>query len=66
MFLCFYGFMYLCFYVSLFPSIQKTFIQKLHHLFASVYVSCIVLLRCVTFSLVVLLLDFLHFGVVCE
>jgi len=40
--LCFYGFMFLFFYVSLFPSIQKPFIQKLHRLFVGVYVSCII------------------------
>jgi len=66
MVLCFYGFMYLCLYLSLFPSIQKAFIQKLHHLFVVVYVSCIILLTCVTFSLVVLLIDVLHSKVVCE
>jgi len=36
--------MVLCFII--FPSIQKTFIQKLHHLFASFYVSCIIFLTC--------------------
>jgi hypothetical protein len=57
--------MALCFYVyvSLFPSIQKLFIQKLLSLFASVYVSCFVLFTCVTFSLVGLLLCFM-FGTV--
>jgi hypothetical protein len=49
MVLCFYGSMLMCFYVSLFPSIQKTFIQKLHGLFASFYVSCIIFLMCQIF-----------------
>ncbi len=44
--------MFLCLYVSLFPSIQKTFIQKLHRLFASFNVSCRMILTCVTFPLV--------------
>ncbi len=52
----FYGSMFMCLYVSLFPSIQKTFIQKLHCHFASFCVSFIILLTCITFSLVVLLL----------
>jgi hypothetical protein len=60
--ICFYDFMFLCFYVSLFPSIQKTFIQKLHRLFASFYVSCFMILTCVTFSLVAFLLFFTFLG----
>jgi hypothetical protein len=39
-FLCILSPMFLCFYVSLISSIQKTFIQKLNHLFVGFYVSC--------------------------
>jgi hypothetical protein len=35
------GLMFLCLYVSLFPSIQKTFIQKLNCLFIALCVSCV-------------------------
>jgi len=52
----------ICFYVSLFLSIQKTFIQKLHRLFASFYVSYLMILTCVTFSLVAFLLFFTFLG----
>ncbi len=42
----FYGLFFvskaLCFYVSLLPSIQKTFIQKLHCFLARFYVSCLI------------------------
>jgi hypothetical protein len=62
MVLYFYGSMLMCFYVSLFPSIQKTFIQKLHCLFAGFYVSCIIFLICVKFSLVIFLLCFTFLG----
>jgi len=52
----FLRYMFLCPYVSLFPSIQKTCIQKFHHLFAGYYVSYFQFLTCVTFSLVLFLL----------
>jgi len=45
----FYGYMFI-------PSIQKTFIQKLNYLFVGFYVLCLLLLTCVTFSLILLLL----------
>jgi hypothetical protein len=62
MVLCFYGSMFLWLSISLFPSIQNTFIHKLHHIFARFYVSCIIFLTCDTFSLVVLLLCFTFLG----
>jgi hypothetical protein len=58
----FLRYMFLCFYVSLFPSIQKTFIQKFHHLFIGCYVSYLQLLTFVTFSLVLLLLCLTFLG----
>jgi hypothetical protein len=62
MVLCFHGCIFTCPYFLLFPSIQKTFIHKLHRLFPSFYVSCIILLICVSYSLVTLVLCFTFLG----
>jgi hypothetical protein len=49
----------MCLYVSLIPSIPKTFIQKVHNLITGFYVPCLLLFTCVTFSLVLLLLFYI-------
>ncbi len=56
---CFQGYRFLCLYVSLTPSIQKTFIQNLNCLFVSFHVLCLLFSTCVTFSLV-LFFNVLH------
>jgi hypothetical protein len=54
-------YVYVCI-CSLIPSIQKTFTQNLHRLFAGFYISCPLFLTCVTFSLVLLFLCFAFLG----
>jgi len=58
----FEGYVFLCLYVSLIPSIQKTFIQKLNSFFASFHASCLLCLTFVTFSFYLLLLCFTFLG----
>jgi hypothetical protein len=58
--LCFYDFMFLCFYVSLFPSIQKTLIQKLHRLYKFLcfmsydFNMCHIFISCISFVFYIL------------
>ncbi len=58
--LCLYDFMFLCFYVSLFPSIQKTLIQKLHRLYKFLcfmfynFNMCHIFISCISFVFYIL------------